>query len=102
MLVRTDDTDAFKNPTDDNFLKINFSIPEGQTCSKAILYCDSLKLEFIDPVSPIGIELSSEQTAILKDNVCGDIELYDGQNRKITIPCIFEFKTRERVKDDRS
>lgn len=95
MLVRTDDTNAFGQ---DELLRINITIPEGQTCSKAILYCGTLKLEFINPVSPINVNLSSEQTAVLKDNVCCDIELYDGLDRKLTIPCIAEFKTRAGVK----
>lgn len=95
MLVRTDDTDAFGQ---DELLRINFSVPEGQTVSKAILYCgENIKLEFSSPVSPIQINLSSDQTAILKDNNCCTIELYDGNNKKITIPCIAEFKTRAGV-----
>ena len=95
MLVRTDDTGAFKSPDDEKFLKINFTIPEGQTCNKAVLVIDgSLRIEFNNPTSPISTELTSEQTALLKDNNCCDIELYDGGNKKITIPCIAEFKTR--------
>lgn len=96
MLVRTDDTGAFKSVDDDKFLKVNFSIPEGQTCNKAVIIIGggAVRLEFIEPVSPLQTELTSEQTALLKDNNCVDIELYDGANKKITIPCIAEFKTR--------
>ena len=36
MLTRTDDTDAFGQ---DELLRINFSVPEGQSVSKAILIC---------------------------------------------------------------
>lgn len=94
MLVRTDDTDAFGQ---EELLRINFTIPEGQTCNKAVLLCGDLKLDFITPVSPIRVNLTSEQTAILKDNNCCTIELFDGNNKKITIPCIAEFKTRAGV-----
>ena len=92
MLTRGDDTDAFGQ---DNFLRINYAVPAGQTVTKAILVCGKLKLTFNSPVSPIELNLSGEQTAILKDNVCCDIILYDGNNKQLTIPCIAEFKTRE-------
>lgn len=98
MLVRTDDTNAFKGVNDPEFLQVYFTIPEGQTCNKAVIVIgDNIKLEFNEPISPIGTELTSEQTAILKDNNCINLELYDGANRKITIPCIAEFKTRAGV-----
>lgn len=92
MLIRGDDTNAFGQ---DEFLRINYVLPEGQSCNKAVLVCGELRLEFIEPVSPIGVNLTSAQTAILKDNNCCDLELYDAQNRKLTIPCIAEFKTEE-------
>jgi hypothetical protein len=98
MLVRTDDTNAFKSENDPEFLQVYFTIPEGQTCNKAVIVIgDNIRLEFNEPISPIGTELTSEQTTILKDNNCIDLELYDGANRKITIPCIAEFKTRAGV-----
>ena len=96
MQIRGDDTNAFGQ---DEFLRINFVIPEGQTCSKAVLICGELKLEFINPISPIGVNLTGEQTAILKDNNCCDLELYDEFNRKLTIPCIAEFKTKAGAND---
>lgn len=95
MLTRTDDANAFGLPP---LLRINFEIPEGQTCSKAILYCGAIKLTFDNPISPIEFSPTSEQTAIMKDNNCCSLELFDGENRKLTIPCIAEFKTREGVK----
>ena len=96
MLVRTDDTDAFGQS---ELLRINLKIPEGQTVNKAVLYCgESVKLEFIEPADTIEINLSGQQTAVLQDNNCCTIELYDGENKKLTIPCIAEFKTREGVK----
>lgn len=98
MLVRTDDTGAFKGNNDPEFLQVYFTIPEGQTCNKAVIVIgDSIRIDFVNPISPIGTELTSEQTAILKDNNCIDLELYDGANKKITIPCIAEFKTRAGV-----
>ena len=92
MLIRTDDTDAFGQ---DELLRINFTVPEGQTVTKAVLICGELKLIFNSPVSPLKINLTSAQTAVLRDNNCCDLELYDGNNKKTTIPCIAEFKTRE-------
>ncbi len=94
MLTRTDDTNAFGQ---DELLRINFSVPEGQSVSKAILICGALELTFEDPVSPIRVNLTGEQTAILKDNNCCNIVLYDANDKQITIPCIAEFKTREGV-----
>ena len=102
MLTRTDDTGAFKDENDPKFLEVYFAIPKGQTCNKAVIVINKgkIRLEFNEPVSPIGTELTTEQTAILYDNNCGDLELYDGANRKITVPCIFEFKTRGSAKDE--
>ena len=95
MLTRTDDTNAFGQ---EELLRINFTVPEGQTVSKAILVCGNLKLTFNEPISPIRVNLNSEQTAILKDNNCCNLILYDANNRQLTIPCIAEFKTREAAK----
>ena len=94
MLTRTDDTNAFGQ---NELLKINFTVPEGQTVSKAILVCGDLELTFENPTSPINVNLTSEQTAILKDNNCCNLILYDGNNKQLTIPCIAEFKTRAGV-----
>lgn len=96
MIIRTDDSDAFGQS---ELLRINFTVPEGQTVSKAILVInDTLKLTFNNPINPIEINLNSEQTAILKDNNCCTLILYDGNNKKLTIPCIAEFKSKEGVK----
>lgn len=95
MLTRGDDTNAFGQ---DELLRINYVVPEGQTVTKIILICGDLELTFNSPVSPINVNLSSEQTAILKDNNCCNIVMYDGLNRQLTIPCIAEFKTRAGVK----
>lgn len=95
MLTRGDDTNAFGQ---DELLRINFTVPEEQTVSKAILVCGDLELTFDEPVSPIQVILDKEQTKILKDNNCCNIILYDGNNRQLTIPCIAEFKTRDGVK----
>ena len=95
MLIRGDDTNAFGQ---DEFLRINFTVPEGQTVTKAVLiFCNGMRLEFSNPISPIGVTLTSAQTAILKDNNSVDIELYDGNNLHTTIPSIAEFKTRGKV-----
>ena len=92
MITRTDDTDAFGQS---ELMRINFEIPEGQTVTKAILICGDLELTFDDnPESPILVNLTGAQTAVLKDNNCCDLILYDGNNKQLTIPCIAEFKTR--------
>lgn len=95
MQIRGDDTNAFGQ---DEFLRINFTVPEGQTVSKAELITGALKLTFNEPTSPIRVNLTGAQTAILRDNNCCDLVLYDGENRQITIPCIAEFKTRAGAK----
>lgn len=97
MIIRGDDTDAFGQS---ELLRINYTVPEGQVVSKAILDVNDglLKLPFNNPINPIEINLNSEQTAILKDNNCCTLILYDGNNKKLTIPCIAEFKSKEGVK----
>lgn len=97
MIIRGDDTNAFGQS---ELLRINFTVPEGQTVSKAILVVNDglLKLTFNNPINPIEINLNGEQTAILRDNNCCDLILYDGNNNQLTIPCIAEFKTKEGVK----
>lgn len=91
MLTRSDDTNAFGQ---DELLRINFTVPEGQTVSKAILICGNLELTFDEPISPIQVNLSGEQTAQLKDHNSCDLVLYDEYNRQLTLPCIAEFPTR--------
>lgn len=92
MITRGDDSDAFGQP---ELLRINFVVPEEQTVSKAILKCGTLQLEFDEPVSPIDVNLTGEQTAILKDNNCCDFIMFDGNGKRLTIPCIAEVKTTE-------
>lgn len=94
MLVRTDDTNAFGQS---ELLRINFTVPEGQTVNKAILVCGDLQITFNYPISPINVNLTGEQTAKLKDNNCCNIVLYDENDKQLTVPCIAEFKTREGV-----
>lgn len=96
MITRGDDTNAFGQS---ELLRINYSVPEGQTVTKAILVIGGgkLKLTFENPVSPLEITLTHAQTQILLDNNCCDLVLYDGNNLRTTIPCIAEFKTREGV-----
>lgn len=92
MITRTDDTDAFGQP---ELLRINFEIPEGQICTKAILVINdgALNLTFNNPISPIEVNLTGEQTALLRDDNCCSLKLYDGNNKQLTIPCIAEFKS---------
>lgn len=96
MQIRGDDTNAFGQ---DELLRINFTVPDGQVVNKAELITGDLKLTFLEPTSPIRVNLTSEQTAILRDNNCCDLVLYDGNNRKLTIPCIAEFKTKAGAND---
>lgn len=94
MLTRTDDTNAFGQS---ELLRINFTVPEGQTVTKMILVCGDLKISFDEPTSPINVTLTGEQTAVLKDTNCCNLVLYDENNKQLTIPCIAEFKTRAGV-----
>ena len=97
MQIRGDDSNAFGQP---ELLKINFVVPEGQIVSKAELYINNgdIVLTFNSPTSPIEVNLTGAQTAILKDNNACDLVLYDGNDKQLTIPCIAEFKTGEGVK----
>lgn len=92
MITRGDDSDAFGQP---ELLRIKFVVPEGQSVSKAILKCGTLQLEFIEPISPIDVNLTGEQTAILKDNNCCDFIMFDSLGKRLTVPCIAEVKTTE-------
>lgn len=94
MLVRTDDTDAFGQP---GLLRLNFSVPDGQTVNKIVMKCADLVFTFTSPTSPIVLNLSQEQTKTLKDCTNFGFEFYDGYNKKLSIPSVASFKTREGI-----
>lgn len=83
-IVRFDDTDSFSQ----DFLEIDAEFPDdtwAPRISKAEFKIQNLPvITFENPVFPLTINLSSEQTALLKDvNNCY-LAVYDEQGRKQT------------------
>lgn len=95
MLTRGDDTKAFGQ---EDFIKINVTVPEGQTVSKAILKInDKFSFEFEFPIFPVYVNLNSEQTQALEDDNNCDLILFDNEGNQFTVPCIAYFNTRKGV-----
>lgn len=69
MITQGDSTSAFGN----NFLEVNLENIEGKTVSKVVFVCGSLNIEYENPVFPLMINLTSEQTSELK---CGKNTAY--------------------------
>lgn len=95
MYTRGDDTKAFGQQ---DFLTLNVTVPEGETVSKAILKINNcFSFEYINPSFPVKINLTKEHEQALKDDNNCDLILYDGEENKLTVPCIAYFNTRKGV-----
>lgn len=80
VIYKGDDTNAFGQ----NLLKINFTTPEGWNISKAEFRCGKIKKTFNNPVSPIVVNFSNEETSMLNfENPCY-LAIYDENNLKYT------------------
>lgn len=93
-LFRGDDTNSFNQV----WGVINAEFPEDWIVIGAEFKVGNLPaLYFDNPEFPIEVNLSTEQTALLKDvNTCY-LALYDEQGRKQTCEGSFTFKTRKRA-----
>ena len=92
-LYRFDDTDAFGQ----EYMTINVTIPEGWEVSKAEWRAGSVLKTFENPVFPLNLVLSSEETGKLQNvNVCY-LAIYDTQGRKQTCEGKLKFYTQAEV-----
>lgn len=93
MLYRGDDTNAFNN----KFITIELENAEGLIISKAEFKCGAILKTFENPVFPIDISLTSQETLKLsQDNVCY-LAIYDEQGRKRTCSGYLTFSTKREV-----
>lgn len=93
-LFRCDDTDAFNQ----NWLTIEADYPQDWIVSMAEFKVSNLpSMFFEDPEFPLMINLSSAQTALLKDTNSCYLTLYDTEGRRQTCEGTFIFETRKKV-----
>lgn len=79
-IFKGDDSGAFGN----NFITINLDNPLGYPISKAIFVCGCIQKPFKNPVFPLRINLTSQETAKLRSsNVCY-LVVYDSEGRQKT------------------
>lgn len=79
-IFKGDDSGAFGN----NFITINLDNPLGYTISKAVFVCGCIQKPFKNPVFPLRINLTSQETAKLRSsNVCY-LVVYDSEGRQKT------------------
>lgn len=98
-IFKGDDTGSFGN----NFITINLDNPNNYEVSKVIFVCGCVKKTFLNPVFPISINLTSEETAKLRtSNVCY-LVAYDSQGRQKTCKGTLTFNAKDGViSNDRS
>ena len=96
-IYRYDDTNAFSR----NFIEIHAEFPDdtwADRVSKAEFKVANLPvMTFEDPVFPITINLSSEQTALLKDTNNCYLAVYDENGLKVTCEGTLTFDSHRRV-----
>lgn len=93
-IFKGDDTGAFGG----NFLTVNANIPTGYNISKAEIKIGILEPVVVNnPVFPLRINLTSEQTALLmnKNNIY--MAVYDDLGRKATCKGVISFNAKEQV-----
>lgn len=79
-IFKGDDSGAFGN----NFITINLDNPLGYPISKAIFVCGCIQKPFKNPVFPLRINLTSQETTKLRSsNVCY-LVVYDSEGRQKT------------------
>lgn len=92
-IFKGDNTAAFGN----DFIKISIDNPAGYIISKAIFVCGCLKKTFDNPQFPIYINLTSEETSMLRGaNVCY-LVVYDGLGRQKTCNGTLTFNAKNGV-----
>lgn len=93
-IIKSDDTDAFGG----NFLRVSLAspIPEGRTISKAVIAIGSIHKEYTNPVFPLDINLSSEETAQLQCVNQAFMAVWDGDGKKATCEGTITVKAKPR------
>ena len=93
MLFRGDDTNAFGG----RFLEINLENSTGLNISKAEFRCGSIVKTFENPIFPLEISLTGEETSKLYQNNACYLAIYDEQGRKHTCSGHLTFTTKREV-----
>lgn len=93
MLYRGDDTDAFNR----KFLTLELENAEGLKISKAEFRCGAISKVFEDPIFPIDITLTKEETEQLSGDNRGYLALYDEFGRKFTLDSYILIETKRKV-----
>lgn len=92
-IFKGDNTAAFGN----NFITINIDNPQEFQISKAIFVCGCIQKSFENPVFPLVINLSSQETKKLSSsNVCYFV-VYDSEGRQKTCQGTLTFKAQNGV-----
>lgn len=93
IIYKSDDTGAFGN----NFITINLENPSEYPISKAIFICGCLQKTFTNPVFPLIINFSSQETKKFGGtNICY-LVVYDLEGRQKTCKGTLTFKAQEGV-----
>lgn len=88
-----DNTGAFGN----SFITINLDNPLGYEVSKAIFVCGCIQKSFVNPVFPLVVNFTSQETSRLKvTNTCY-LVAYDAQGRQKTCKGTLTFKAQNGV-----
>lgn len=92
-IYKTDDTAAFGN----SFITINLENPLGYTISKAIFVCGCIQKSFENPVFPIVINFSSQETASFSSTNTCYLVVFDELGRQRTCKGTLTFKAQNGV-----
>ena len=95
-VYKGDNTGAYGN----KFITINLNNPDNYIVSKAIFVCGCIQKAFEDPVFPLEINLTSEETKMLKpSNICY-LVTYDSEGRQKTCKGTLTFSATQGVIGD--
>lgn len=87
-IYKGDNTGAFGN----SFITINLDNPDDYIISKVIFVCGCIQKTFENPTFPLVINLTSDETKILKpSNICY-LVAYDSEGRQKTCQGTLTFK----------
>lgn len=92
-LYRGDDTDAFGS----SFITINIQTEISVTITKAVFQCGKIKKVFNNPVFPLSIELSADETKSLPANNLCYLAVYDENGKKRTCEGSLQFSTQSQL-----
>ena len=93
IIYTKDDTNAFDN----NFLTIELENATGLAISKAEFRCGKIFKTFENPMFPLTVNFSSEETELLNYTNACYLAVYDEQGRKRTCEGHIIFNARKGV-----